>query len=449
MFPALISRCFLLMMLVGVAATSLAQDRERWHEAVRPTYRYEKSVIMIAPFNTSGTTLETDTLSRIIRNDLMLSGFFEMPADQVMANRQNMIDHRQGTVNFDFWQSKMNVDHYLMGGVRESDGRLTARVVMYDVATRQQIINREFSNTKARMRDLAHQISDAVILQLKGVEGVCRTNLLFATEQLPGVREVAIMDWDGFAARPLTNFGKLATMPVWGAKGSEMYFTSYHGNRAVIYGMQFMLDNTGMIVPGQTWPIAAYGGTNHSAAWSPQAQRLVAVLSKDGNSEIYTMGRDGKNLKRLTRTKATEGSPTWSPDGRQIAFTSNEAGGVHVFVMNADGSNKRRVSSSASWNDAVSWSPDGGRLAFVKRSAGQNDIYVADVKGESVLLRRLTMNQGNNESPTWAPNGTHLAFSSDRTGQWQIYLMLDDGSNQRQLTSTGRNTLPDWGPIPK
>jgi hypothetical protein len=26
--------------------------------------------------------------------------------------------------------------------------------------------------------------------------------------------------------------------------------------------------------------------------------------------------------------------------------------------------------------------------------------------------------------------------------------MLDDGSNQVQLTSTGNNRLPDWGPLP-
>ncbi|MBI5154361.1 PD40 domain-containing protein, partial [Candidatus Poribacteria bacterium] len=62
--------------------------------------------------------------------------------------------------------------------------------------------------------------------------------------------------------------------------------------------------------------------------------------------------------------------------------------------------------------------------------------------------RRMTMGQGHNESPCWAPNSRHLTFASNRSGGWHIYIMLDDGSNQRPLTASGRNTQPDWGPFP-
>lgn len=439
---------FLLAVALILPALSAAQEREKWLEGVRPTYRYEKSVIAIPQFNASNTALQPDTIPRVIRNDLTLSGLFSMPEDQTKVNLQNRIDHRQNGINFDFWATQMNVEHYLMGGIREENGDYKASIVLYDIPSKRMILRREFTNRKGRERQLAHQIADAVILHLKGIEGVCQTQMLFAVEQIPGVREIAIMDWDGFNARPLTSYGKLATMPVWGANGAEMYFTSYHGNRAIIYGMRFTLNSAGQIAPGQTWPIAAYGGTNHSPAWNQETRTMASVLSKDGNSEIYTMGRDGKSLRRVTKTRHTEGSPAWSPDGSKIAYTSNEAGGVHIFVSNPDGSGKRRITTKGSWNDAVSWSPDGGRLVYVKRSGGKNDIYICDVRGEDVDFRRLTMNQGNNESPVWAPNGTHIAFASDRTGQWQIYLMLDDGSNQSQITSSWRNTLPDWGPAP-
>ncbi len=438
---------FFVALLLGLPGWSPAQEREQWLEGVRPTYRYEKSKIAIPQFNASNTSLESDTLPRIIRNDLLLSGLFELPKDQLKVNRQNIIDHRQGRINFEFWGQE-GVEHYLMGGVEEANGQYKVRVVLYDIPSRRMILSREFSESKARVRTLAHQISDTLILQLKGVEGVGRTKLLFTTESIPGVREISIMDWDGFNRRSLTQYGKIATSPDWGANGTEIYYTSYHGNRAVIYGMQLTIDDALNYRAGQTWPIAAYGGTNSSPAWNSRAKRLVAVLSKDGNSEIYTMNRSGKDLRRLTRTRYTEGSPAWSPDGSKIAYTSNEAGGVHLFVMKADGSGKRRVTTTGSWNDEVSWSPDGGRLAYVKRGGGRNDIYVCDASGEQGSMRRLTMNQGNNEAPTWAPNGTHIAFQSDRTGSWQIYLMLDDGSNQRQITSNGENRKVDWGPVP-
>ncbi len=421
-----------------------AQNPQRW-PTVKPNVSYRQPVIAIVPFNSTGTSLDTETIPRIIRNDLRLSGLFSPPEDQTMANRQNIIDHRRKSINFEFWREKIGAQYYLMGNLQESNGQLQISALLYDIPSQRLVLNRKFSGSVARMRDLAHQVSDAIILQIHGIEGACRTKILFVTEQVPGTREIAICDWDGFGAKTVTNFNKIATNPTWGSNGTEQYFLSYHGNRANIYGMQLVPDSALRFNPGSIWTIAAYGGTNHSPAWSPAARRIALVLSKDGNSEIYTVQRDGKNLQRLTRTKATEGSPAWSPDGTRIAYTSNEAGGVHLFSMNANGSQKRQLTRLGSWNDAVSWSPDGTRLAFVSRQNSINDIYVCDADGSNI--RRLTQGKRNNESPSWAPNGTHLIFSSDRSGRYQLYIMLDDGSQQNQITTSGANRVPDWGPF--
>jgi TolB protein len=342
----------------------------------------------------------------------------------------------------------MGVDHYLMGRVYTANNRLMAEVLLYDIRTRQLVLRRTVDGPLGNPRFLAHRIADATMLQLKGIEGIFTTKIAYVSEQVPGVKEIAVMDADGFAPTQLTRLGRIATMPTWGSGAAEIYFTSYHGNRAIIYGMQLNLDPSSYtITPGRQWTIAPYGGTNHSPAWSPAARRIAMVLSKDGNSEIYTVLRDGQDLRRVTRTPATEGSPVWSPDGRRIAFTSNEAGGVNLYMMNADGSGRTAITSGGGWNDAVAWSPDGTRLAFVRRQGGRNDIYTFDVlSGSPTGLRRLTQNEGNNESPTWAPNSRHIAFTSDRSGTWQIYLMLDDGSSQRAITKSGRNKIPRWSP---
>lgn len=414
--------------------------------AVRPTYEYQPTTIAVVPFSVTNSTVEMETFPSIIRRDLELSGFFKMVADQTSANRQNREDGRGG-INFNAWKS-LGAENYLMGQVTEKDGNYSVRILLYDINNKRNVFDRIVTDRKERVRDLAHQISDLTIKYLKGVDGIFRTKLLFTTEQVPGVKEIAIMDADGFNAHTITNYGKLATMAVWGANGTECYFTSYHGNRAKMYGMLLRLDPTYSIIGGQTWVIAPYGGTNHSPTWSQGAGRLGMVLSKDGNSEIYSASRDGSGLARLTKTSFTEGSPTWSPDGRQIAFTSNEAGGVQLFVMNADGSNRRRLTRFGSWNDSPAFSPDGTRIAFVGRQGGVNDIYTVNTSGDQSSLRRLTMGQGNCDNPSWAPDGVHLCFTSNRSGPWHIYMMLDDGSNQRQLTTQGKNTLPDWGPLP-
>lgn len=412
---------------------------------IKPQFSYQKSTIAVVPFNVSNSSLEIEAIPRIVRNDLTLSGFFDQVADQKAANRQNLIDNTKQGVDFTQWKS-MGVQYYLMGQVNESGGQYSVSTILYDVASGRQVMNRVFTESTPRLRLLAHSISDAVIKYTNSVDGPCRTKLLFATEQVPGTKEIAIMDWDGFNAKAITSLGKLATTPSWGANGTEFYFTSYHGNRANVYGMQLVPDAALNFSGGSMWTIAAYGGTNHSPVWSPTARRIAMVLSKDGNSELYTCGRDGSGLSRVTKTSFTEGSPGWSPDGTRLAFTSNDGQGVQIYVGGADGGGRTKVTNQGSWSDGVSFSPDGTRLAFAFRAGNVSDIFTCSADGSNP--RRLTQGQGNNESPTWAPDGVHLAFSSNRTGQWQIYVMMDDGSNQRQITTTGRNTLPDWGPIP-
>ncbi|MDX2175496.1 MAG: hypothetical protein SF028_03390 [Candidatus Sumerlaeia bacterium] len=430
----------LLLCLFATLAPAPAQDAVDLG-VIKPRALYTKSSIMVAPFNVEDNVgVNIETLPRVIRRDLELTGLFKFPADTVEANRQNLRDGRGGTVDFAAWEA-MGVEQYLMGRVAREGGNMRVRVLLYDIATRSLIFERFFTDTAAEERRLAHRISDEVVLYVKGMQGFAQTKMLFVNEQVRGVKEIAIVDSDGFNPRALTRFGSICSSPEWGARGTEFYYGSYAGNRARLMGQQ--------LTSGSQWVIAAYGGTNHSPAWSEAAGRLLMVLSKDGNSEIYTANREGGGLRRLSTSKATEGSAVWSPDGSRIAFASDEAGGVQIFLMGADGSGRQRLTPKGSWNDAPSWSPDGKRIAFVSRSGGRSDIYVYDFEAaEPQRFRRLTQNQGDNASPSWAPGGRHIAFASNRSGQWQVYLMLDDGTNQQQITTIGQNRQPDWGPAP-
>jgi TolB protein len=414
---------------------------------LNPTFRYDQSSIAVMPFNAKNATVESATFPRIIRRDLELSGFFKNLDEAKMQQAGFVLrkDDKTGTIAFDEWTT-LGAEYVLRGNLADDGTTFRIIVQVFDINSKRQILNRTFTDRKERMRDLAHQISDAVIFQIKGIQGVCRTKMLYVSESVPGTKEIAIVDADGFNARALTRYGKLATSPVWGANGTEMYYGSYHGNRANVYGMQLQVDSALNFGGGKDWTIAAFGGTSSNPAWSQPTGRVAMMLSKDGNTEIYSCRRDGSDLQRLTETKFTEGSPTWSPDGSKIAFTSNEGGRAQLYIMGADGSGKRKVPVAGSWNDAVSWSPDGKWLLFVSRQGGVNDIFICDPNGGNA--KRLTKGQGNNESPSWAPNSVHISFASNRTGTWQVYTMLDDGSNQNQITATGRNSMPDWGPIP-
>jgi TolB protein len=65
-----------------------------------------------------------------------------------------------------------------------------------------------------------------------------------------------------------------------------------------------------------------------------------------------------------------------------------------------------------------------------------------DVASREVV--QLTHGAGRNENPTWAPDGRHIVFSSNRNDSTQIFTMLADGTEVRQLTTTGNNSMPVW-----
>jgi TolB protein len=73
---------------------------------------------------------------------------------------------------------------------------------------------------------------------------------------------------------------------------------------------------------------------------------------------------------------------------------------------------------------------------------GAQDIYFMDVVSKQWV--QLTHDGGRNDFPSWAPDGRHIVFQSNRSGSLQIWEMLADGSNQKQVTTSGNNSEPDW-----
>src|SRR5439155_218867 len=94
--------------------------------------------------------------------------------------------------------------------------------------------------------------------------------------------------------------------------------------------------------------------------------KIALATSRDGsNKEIYVADWNGKNLRRLTVSKAVNVSPTWNPrTGHQLAFTSDRGGSPQIYIMDDDGTNIKRLVEEGGHAVEPSWSSDGQRIAF-------------------------------------------------------------------------------------
>lgn len=132
--------------------------------------------------------------------------------------------------------------------------------------------------------------------------------------------------------------------------------------------------------------------------------------------DLWIVGRDGGEARRLTTGIGIETDPHFSPDGSLIAFTGEYDGNVDVFVMRAAGGTPRRLTFHPSRDSAMGWTSDGQKVLFSspRHSPFFNSrLFTIPVAGGfPTELPLPTAEEG-----AFSPDATHLAYVP--TLQWQ------------------------------
>src|SRR6266700_3518186 len=95
---------------------------------------------------------------------------------------------------------------------------------------------------------------------------------------------------------------------------------------------------------------------------APTVSKAQIVFSFAG--DLWVVGREGGEAKRLTSGVGIETHPRFSPDGRWVAFTGEYAGNPDVYVVSADGGVPRQLTYHPGADEVVGWSPDGHSILF-------------------------------------------------------------------------------------
>jgi TolB protein len=101
----------------------------------------------------------------------------------------------------------------------------------------------------------------------------------------------------------------------------------------------------------------------------PDGERLAVTLSREGGSQLYSIGKNGGDPRRLASSPAIDTEAEYSADGRYLYFTSDRGGSPQIYRMPAAGGNAERVTFSGSYNISPTVSPDGRTLAYITRAS--------------------------------------------------------------------------------
>src|SRR5215208_5815974 len=89
--------------------------------------------------------------------------------------------------------------------------------------------------------------------------------------------------------------------------------------------------------------------------------------------DLWVVGLEGGDARRLTTGTGSEATPYFSPDGRLVAFTGEYDGNADVYVVEAAGGVPRRLTYHPGADIAQGWTPDGGAVLF--RSARHSSTF--------------------------------------------------------------------------
>jgi len=177
-----------------------------------------------------------------------------------------------------------------------------------------------------------------------------------------------------------------------------------------------------------------------TASLSPDGTRIAWSRDPGNGRDIYVMGADGSDLRRLTGNDFSSYFPSWSPDGSRLVFGGLEAGAL--IEIDADGNNEVKVSAESDW--FPEWSPDGKHIVLARGPEGARDIYVANADGSGA--QRLTSDPGDELIPDWSPDGKLIAFDRAAGGKKDVWVMHADGSSQVRLTTDDKSDWPSFSP---
>ncbi|HZE94008.1 MAG TPA: Ig-like domain-containing protein [Gemmatimonadales bacterium] len=173
----------------------------------------------------------------------------------------------------------------------------------------------------------------------------------------------------------LTSDTSSASDPAFSPDGSRIAYVSQRDGNAEIYVMN--ADGTGAArVTNDPQP-------DGRPAFTPDGQAIVFHSSRAappappapaGKQQIWAVNLDGTGLTQLTRD-SVNASPTVSPDGQTIAYVSSRNKDSDIWLMGRDGSNQRQFTRSPQQRETEPHFLRDGTLAYlVERRDGNRTV---------------------------------------------------------------------------
>ena len=429
-------RALFLLALLLLPLAGTAQERGLEIDIIGGNASALPIAVVPMPYQGTAAAPQTD-VAAVVRADLARSGQFRTLPERDMVQRPT----RGSEVDYPTWRL-LKQDFLVVGRVLDAGaGSYRVEYELFDVARQQRLLGFAMTSRADAMRDVAHQIADAIYEKILGVRGAFWTRVAYVTASGVGQNTryaLMVADSDGWNPQTVVRSGEPLMSPSWSPDGRKLAYVSFERGNSAIYIQE--------IATGARELVTSFRGINGAPEFSPDGRRLALTLSKSGNPEIYVMDLASRALTQVTHQFGIDTSPVWSPDGNTLYFTSDRGGKPQVYQVPANGGSASRVTFQGSYNADPVVSFDGQKIATTQ---GNGNTYRIALMDRSLGSPRWSMlSPGSmDESPSFAPNASMLLYAAKEGGRGVLYAVSADARvRQRLVLADGDVREPAWGP---
>lgn len=173
------------------------------------------------------------------------------------------------------------------------------------------------------------------------------TRIVF-TSSRDGNPELYITNRDGSGVRRLTNHPAIDTSPTWSPTGTQIAFTSDRAGTPQIYIVGADGLNLRRLTTAESYA--------DRPTWSPAPFNEVAFAARTGpgyDIKVYDLATG--TTRQITFGEGSNESPAYAPNGRHLAFTSTRTGRAQTFTVGRDGRGVKQITRDGN-NYTPSWS---------------------------------------------------------------------------------------------